>query len=401
MRNNLALAETQRNDPDGEARMLRVLRISHSGSVTSYRERERQLVASFPVEVKLIIPERWQHLGGDESEIQESFEVAKAKTYGTGSIPLFAYEYSVIADYLKKFRPHLVDVHEEPYSVSCFEIVQMVERILPSAACVFYSAQNINKRYPPPFSWTEQYVYRKCVGAYPCSDLVKEVLFAKGFRTNSEVIPLGVDPELFKPRQLDRSVSGLQNDAVVIGYFGRLEEYKGVQYVLQALATVGNEANWQVLIVGNGIYCEKLRALAAALGIAERIVWVGEINANCVADYINLCDVTVVPSVTTATWKEQFGRAVTESMACGVPVISSDSGSLPEVVGAAGIIVPEKNAVALADALCRIISNADYRKELGTASLLRVQNQYTWKKIAQMTFAFYQRSIQIKSDRSS
>jgi glycosyltransferase involved in cell wall biosynthesis len=380
-------------------RALKVLRISHSGSVTAYRERERQLIANFPVEVKLIIPERWQHLGGDNSEITENFEIAKARTYGTGNIPLFAYEIPLIARYLKEFRPDLVDIHEEPYSVSCFQVMQLVNRILPSAACVFYSAQNIKKRYPLPFSWTERYVYRHSVGAYPCSTGVKDVLLAKGFSTNSDVIPLGVDPEMFQLKKVDRSIHKLRDEAIVIGYFGRLEECKGLDFVFRALAQLGKESDWQVLVVGNGNHSDQLHQLASSLGIADRIVWIGEISASVIPDYINLCDATVVPSVTTATWKEQFGRAVTESMACGVPVISSDSGSLPEVVGDAGLIVPEQNVSALTEALKKFMQLPEYRMELREKSLRRVQAEYTWKRVAELTFDFYQRALQFKAQR--
>ncbi len=400
MQKNLHCAEKPR-ELGSAKKLLRVLRISHSGSVTAYRERERKLIESFAVEVKLIIPERWQHLGGDENSVSEVFEVVKAKTYGTGSIPLFAYDYRTIARYLKEFRPDLVDIHEEPYSVSCFEIVQLVERIHPEAACVFYSAQNIHKRYPPPFCWTERYVYRTCVGAYPCSSGVKDVLVAKGYDVNSQVIPLGVDPVAFRPMRVDRSNHALRDASFVVGYLGRLEECKGLEYVFRALRDLPDGIDWQMLVVGNGSYKSQLQKLAAELSIQERIVWVGEISANNVSEYINLCDVTVVPSVTTATWKEQFGRAVIESMACGVPIIASDSGSLPEVVGEAGIVVPEKNSQALFESLSALANNVELRQSLRERGLQKVEREYTWARVAELTYDFYQNALELKHSRAN
>jgi glycosyltransferase involved in cell wall biosynthesis len=397
MRKDLHCADIQRET--GSNRSLKVLRISHSGSVAAYRERERQLINSFPVDLKLIIPERWQHLGGAEDSVDENFEVVKAKTYGTGSIPLFAYDFRTILRYLKEFRPDLVDIHEEPYSVSCFEIVQMVETIHPKAACVFYSAQNIHKRYPPPFCWMEQYVYKNCVGAYPCSQGVKDVLVAKGFNVNSNVVPLGVDPAAFRQMRVARSPHKLQDDTFVVGYFGRLEECKGLEYVFRALRDLPDGVEWQMLVVGNGSYSSQLQKLAAELSIQERIIWIGEISANNVSQYINLCDVTVVPSVTTATWKEQFGRAVIESMACGVPVIASSSGSLPEVVGDAGIVVPEKDSQALFESLSALANNVELRRTLRERGLQKVEREYTWARVAQLTYDFYQKALRIRRSR--
>ncbi|HEY9679231.1 MAG TPA: glycosyltransferase [Drouetiella sp.] len=379
---------------------MKVLRISHSGGVTAYRERERQLVARHPVQVRLVIPDNWNHLGSDKNKIDEPFPVIKSKTYGTGNIPLFFYSLNSINKQLLDFKPDIVDIHEEPYSVSCFEIVKAVQHHLPKSSIVFYSAQNIKKNYPPPFKWTERYVYDSCDGAYPCSDGVRDVLRQKGFVTNSDVIPLGVDLDLFKPLSVDRTSVGLQTHSTVIGYFGRLEHCKGLDFVFQALTSIPPEQHWQMLIVGNGEYTQNLKDKAQSLGIADRIVWIGEVTASDVPKFINMCDVMVVPSISTPTWKEQFGRAVTESMACGVPVISSDSGSLPEVVGDAGIVVPEQDSQALSAALKSVIGDVTLRTNLAAKSVERVNKYYTWKIVADSMYAFYNRALEIRRARN-
>ncbi len=376
------------------SQLLKVLRISHSGSVAAYRERERQLISNFPVQLKLIIPDRWQHLGGDNGAVVESFEVAKAKTYGTGNIPLFAYDLPTIARHLKEFQPDLVDIHEEPYSVSCFEIVSLAKYLLPKASCVFYSAQNILKRYPFPFSSMEQFVYRNCDGAYPCSGGVQEVLKAKGFDTNSSIIPLGVDPDFFQVKKIDRSLHGLKAGSVVIGYFGRLEECKGIEVIFDAVRQLPSQVNAQILMVGSGTHENALRKLAGKFGLQERVVWAGALAMEDVPVHLNLCDLVVVPSITTATWKEQFGRVVVEAMACGVPVIASDSGSLSEVVGEAGVIVPEQDAASLSEKITLLATDSALWHQLRERGLQTVQQQYTWKKVAELTFEFYQRALE-------
>lgn len=371
---------------------LRVVRISHSGSVSAYRERERQLVSKYPIELKLIIPERWDHLGGSATDvINEKFEVVTSSTFGTGSIPLFVYDPVKVFSLLRAFKPHVVDVHEEPYSVSCFELFSLANRVIPRAARVFYSAQNILKRYPPPFSWMERFVYQSSNGAYPCSTGVADVLREKGFHTNVKNIPLGVDTEVFKPKETRRSEFGLTS-SFVIGYFGRLESCKGTEILMKAFARLSDKS-CQLLLVGSGAHEEKLRALSAELAVADRTVWTGGVSIELIPDYINSCDVIVVPSCTTSTWKEQFGRVVVEAMACGVPVVSSDSGSLPEVVGTAGLVVPEKNVDQLFAALSQLIESKILCEKFRRMGIERVNQLFTWDRVAEQTFELYRQAL--------
>jgi glycosyltransferase involved in cell wall biosynthesis len=374
------------------SRGIKVLRLSHSAGVSTYRERERHLI-QHPLDVMLLLPRKWKHIGGDGEAPQEEFAVKTVKTFGTGSIPLFAYDPFAVRDALLSFKPDIVDIHEEPYSVSCFEVMSMTRRILPGARTVFYSAQNIHKDYPFPFSWSEQYVYANSSGAYPCSSGVKEVLNAKGFAKQAPVIPLGINTSVFKRRNVDRSRYGIPQDCVVLGYVGRLEQSKGVQYVIEALGQIKDSFDYRFVVIGAGSFQARLREQAQELGIADRVLWLGERPMNEMPTCLSLCDVGVVPSVTTKTWREQFGRTAVEFMACGVPVIASDSGSLPEVVSTAGIIVPEQNAGEFAEAIALLISEPELREELQQRGLALVESKYTWKRVAQMMFDLYQNAL--------
>lgn len=371
-----------------------MLRISHSATVDAYRERDRQLASREDIELELIAPEYWDHLGGKNEAIDESFPVYRAATYKTGSVPLFAFDPKVIKNALVKFKPDVVDVHEEPYSVSGFESIWLARRYAPSAACVFYSAQNILKRYPPPFCWMEQYVFKSSSGAYPCSEGVKTVLRTKGFNSNCDVIPLGVDLSLYSPLGLrKRADYGLDSSDFVIGYFGRIESYKGIQYLIEALARSTVSGNWRLLLVGSGSYEAELKILATGIGVSERIVWTGPVDGGEVPACMRSCDVIAVPSLTTKTWKEQFGRIVVESMACGVPVVSFDSGSLPEVVGDTGLLVTEGNTEGLYEAINRLALDPELRKKLGETGLSRVQHEYSWNKVAELMRQMYERAL--------
>src|SRR5207302_459627 len=149
--------------------------------------------------------------------------------------------------------------------------------------------------------------------------------FAKDIR----VIPqFGIDPDLFCPEP--RST----HDGFTIGYSGRLVEQKGLWVLCNAFEALPSDC--RLLLAGSGPLEPKLRSRAATRGWEVRLT----ITAAPSTDMPNLyrqMDCLVLPSLTTSAWKEQFGRAAIEAMACAVPTIGSDSGEIPNVLGAAGI----------------------------------------------------------------
>ncbi|MGB9873142.1 MAG: glycosyltransferase, partial [Anaerolineae bacterium] len=100
-------------------------------------------------------------------------------------------------------------------------------------------------------------------------------------------------------------------------------------------------------------------------------------------------DVVVLPSRTTRVWKEQFGRILVEAMACKVPVVGSDSGAIPEVVGDAGLIFPEGDTEALAECLQRLKESPQQRRELAKRGYVRATTLYSQEYIAAQTVNFY------------
>jgi len=100
-------------------------------------------------------------------------------------------------------------------------------------------------------------------------------------------------------------------------------------------------------------------------------------------------DVLTLPSRTCPNWKEQFGRVLIEAMACGVPVVGSDSGAIPSVIGDAGLVFPEGNAVALRDHLAALRDDVALRRSLGERGRQRVLACFTQERIAAQTVALY------------
>ena len=109
----------------------------------------------------------------------------------------------------------------------------------------------------------------------------------------------------------------------------------------------------RVRLAGDGPERAALAALADELGVTDRVEFTGPLTAEALPDFYRSLDALAVPSLTTTSWVEQFGRVALEAMACGTPVVVSDSGALPEVVGGAALVVPEGDPAELAKALHR------------------------------------------------
>jgi glycosyltransferase involved in cell wall biosynthesis len=165
-----------------------------------------------------------------------------------------------------------------------------------------------------------------------------EILQRRRFR-NVRFIPPSVDTEVFTYLPRSGRLKGKDPRGMTIGYIGRLDGQKGVDLLLRACA--GLSTSTSLIIVGSGPDEHVLRALARELKIESRIICIPWVPHSEVARQLQRMDVLVLPSRTTSTWKEQFGRVLIEAMACGTAVVGSDSGEIPRVIGDAGFIFPE------------------------------------------------------------
>ena len=107
-------------------------------------------------------------------------------------------------------------------------------------------------------------------------------------------------------------------------------------------------------------------------------------------------DALVLPSHTTPTWKEQFGRVLIEAMACETVVVGSDSGEIPQVIGAAGMIYPEGNPEALAERLAHLAGDPALRAQLAQQGRARVLAHFTQQCVAEATWQVYQQMKQVE-----
>src|SRR5262249_53494161 len=117
------------------------------------------------------------------------------------------------------------------------------------------------------------------------------------------------------------------------------------------------------------------------------------VSHDGVLEYIRKMSVLVLPSLSTTKWREQLGHVLIEAMSIGVPVVGSDSGAIPEVIGEAGIVVPEGDARGLAEALRSLSVSKEVRESFATRGHVRAIASYTNDKIAQRLHSFWESAL--------
>lgn len=354
---------------------MRVLRVSHSAAVDEWRGRERGL-RRLGVEVRLLSAQHSREGSGVVKLVARADEqVTGVATIGEHPA-LFVYDPRPLWRALGE-KWDVIDIHEEPFALATAEILFLRWLRGNRSPVVLYTAQNLRKTYPIPFRWFERHSLRSAAGVSACNAEAARIAELKGFPGRARVIPLGLDETRFNPAASRVAQPGdMTTGEVTVGFIGRLVAEKGVSVLLEALAL---DPKLRARIAGSGPLLTSLHADAGARGVSDRVEIVGPVGPDDLVDFYRSVDVLAVPSLPTPTWTEQFGRVAVEAMGCGTPVVSSDAGALPDVVGAAGIVVPHGDARALAAALADAAGAR--AQELRAAGLVRAA-ECTWDAVA-------------------
>jgi glycosyltransferase involved in cell wall biosynthesis len=359
---------------------VRVLMLCKACIVGIY-QRKLEAIAQAGVELRVLVPPSWRDERGEQM-----LEAVYTSGYDLRIVPIVLngnfhlHFYRGIADHIADFAPDIVHIDEEPYNLASWQALYHARQ--QGAKTLFFSWQNIMRRYPPPFSWGENWLLRHVDYALMGTQSAADVWRDKGYTGDLAVVPqFGTDLTLFQPRPHNVTLKPF-----TLGFIGRMVEEKGVHDLLEALA--GLKGDWHLRMVGGGNRVEALQTQAQSLGIAERITWVGQIASTAMPAEYQKLDALVLPSRTRPNWKEQFGRVLIEAMASGVPVVGSDSGAIPDVIGNAGRVFPEGDVEALRTHLHRLLTDEASRQQLRTAGITRAR-EFTHEAIAQATIEAY------------
>jgi glycosyltransferase involved in cell wall biosynthesis len=286
----------------------------------------------------------------------------------------------------------LVHCWEEPYIAAAAQVAVRTPARVP---LVFATFQNISKRYPPPFSWIERRALERADGLIAFSRTILDVAIGRGFsRSRARIIPPGVDAVRFSPnpgaREEVRASLGWNDEVPVVGFLGRFVREKGVMLLTEALERV--DTPWRALFIGSGPLERALQAWAGRYG--DRVAIRTTVRHEDVPRWLNAMDVLCAPSQTMAHWREQFGRMLIEAFACGVPVIASNSGEIPHVVGDAGVLVAEHDVEGWARTIRKTLVDRTLRRELSLRGRRRVESTFDWPIIARQHSQFFRQLIE-------
>ncbi len=190
----------------------------------------------------------------------------------------------------------------------------------------------------------------------------------------------GLDAEFFRP------MKGGPKKPQTLLFVGNTDDAKkGIPYLLRAMTLLPNSVT--LTVVDEGLPVKTYAPeLTRELGLTSRVTFAGKISPERLRRFYNTAEVVVLPSL-----YEGFGLPAAESMACGTPVVATQAGALPEVVGEeGGILVPPRDFQALAAAILKILRDERTRKKMGLLGRKRVERLFTWPKVAERTVEVYQ-----------
>jgi glycosyltransferase involved in cell wall biosynthesis len=351
------------------------------------------------------------------SPLIDTFDIVGFASYGhnfnVGEIPfevkkLFSFGQSLQLRLLRKPMIHLLgDLHDLQglgNALRGFDIVHSAE----TASYYTYQAAKVKEQlkfklvvtvwenipflhHLPATERCKKVVFEKTDLFLAVSERAKEVLILEGVPERKIKIQMpGIDTKHFFPMPKDPELLnrfGCSKDDVIVLYVANLYREKGIYDLLfafkQLLNRSGSSEKIKLLIAGKGRERDKILRWIRYLKMEDCVKLVGSHSYNVMPKIHNLADIFILPSLPISTWQEQFGYVLIESMACGKPVISTMSGSIPEVVENAGILVQPNDFLSLMEAMENLIRDEQKRNEFGQRGRRRAEKYFDAIMVAQ------------------
>jgi glycosyltransferase involved in cell wall biosynthesis len=333
---------------------------------------------------KLFTAERHAALSEKEVVVIPSFFGRTHMTYVLNPVRLFAM--------LRSFDPDHIHIEEDPHSFVGVETVALARWAAPRATISFFIWDNLARTPRFPLNWLKRFFTRFALvraSLVVCGNSEAEQLLTtvKGYQGRTAVLPqLGLDASDYdNPAPIVGA--GVCAEGPWIGFLGRLNPEKGVIVLLEALDRL-QHLPWRLLVIGNGPLRDEIkRSWQPRFG--ERIVCLEAVLHAEVPAYLKRLDIFVLPSYAVSHWKEQFGLTLAQAMLTGLACIGSASGAIPDVLGDAGIIVPENDIDQLAAALEKLLGSESLRRALGEKARAMALRRFTNGIVARDYFMLF------------
>ena len=227
------------------------------------------------------------------------------------------------------------------------------------------------------------------------SQKAKQALIAEGVNPAKILVQMpGIDINRFSPQEKDLTIlhqHNISSDSKIILTIARNVWEKGIDDLILAVKLLLPEnPNVHLIVIGNGPQHTSLQKLAKKLNIHDRVLFLKKVSYAQMSKYHNLADLFVLSSKPTPKWQEQFGMVLIESMACQKCVISTTSGSIPEVIGAAGVLIPSANHFKLKDAIVGLLRDDKQRIQIASQARQRALDKFDCRKVAKAINDIYE-----------
>lgn len=250
------------------------------------------------------------------------------------------------------------------------------------------------------FGGAAQWSFNRAAWITACSDELMNRAIALGADENkTELIPYGADAKAFHVQSADaqrvRAQLQLEPNAVMILAVGRMVYKKGFEVLVAAMPQILQKTpDARLVLVGYGDLKSDLEQQARGLGLNGHVTFAGRVEREAIPAYYAAADVIAVPSVRDAAGNvDGLPNVVLEGMAAGKPIVASNIAGFPDVIGdgESGLLVPEKDPPALANAIVTLAEDAALRQRLGAHGRAQVHEKLNWDNVARRFIAVYER----------
>jgi glycosyltransferase involved in cell wall biosynthesis len=327
-------------------------------------------------------------------EFIERWKLERTQVHAMPVVRLPGFAAHAIGCYLRPFapwpipdpQPDYVFAWLQPFVPHAWQLAARVRHWKSDPVLTFTLEQNIRLSMEGVWRFFGRGAYRRCDWCAALGPEHRDVGRLAGYQGPVEYGLLGYDPDLLGPDaeagREARSELGIEDFLIL--YVGGVERSKGVFTLLEAFRRLRKEGvKATLLLLGDGRDYNALSVRAREMGLARDVLLPGKVPHTRLRGYLNAADVMVVPSELRQEsndrpwlripWKEQFGRVVVEGMACGCPVVGSDSGEIPRLIGREDMIFQSERPDELYATLRRVQASPELRQEVGAYNLERVQ----------------------------
>jgi len=320
--------------------------------------------------------------GGIIPNVRKSF-LAKLQ------LPLFFMkEYSAAKKLVKKYKPQILHAH---WLIPQGIIAASLKKEFKIPFIMTVHGSDLFPLKNPIFRAMQKYVLKHCdmctVNSYAT---YKEVVSRFPEAKEKLVIrSMGVDIKKF---QKNAKRNNAYKKKKIVLFVGRLNEQKGIQYLIKAIPRVKDKfPNIRLLIIGEGNFRYEMEHLVDYLDIRDEVEFLGAMRHDDIIDYYKMADVFVLPSITSSIGTEGFGLVLLEAMSAKTPVIGTNSGGIPYIIknGQNGLLVKEKDNKEIAEAIIKIMSSKKLSSKLAKRGFETATKHYSWEIVARKFNDFY------------